>query len=281
MENNVSQPDVKDEAQPEENKQKPTCGIIMPIAPIDGLQSDHWVDVFSLLTEVAEKEGFITSMVSESDDSGIIHQRIIQNIYNNDIVICDVSAKNPNVMFELGMRLAFDKPTILIKDDSTDYVFDTGLIEHIPYPRDLRFNKIVGFKTLLGKKLKATYNNSKKSDYSTFLGHFSNFKVQKLKEKEGDINTLVLDSLQELRLEFLNLRHSNNVKKHTPSLPELISEIISQFTEMTGSTKTAIFIDEGLTVDLEKFAIDYLRKRRVNIDRKHLKDLLEAEVMPF
>jgi hypothetical protein len=34
-------------------------------------------------------------------------------------------------MFELGMRLAFDKPTVIIKDDKTDYMFDTGIIEHV------------------------------------------------------------------------------------------------------------------------------------------------------
>jgi hypothetical protein len=53
-----------------------------------------------------------------------------------------VSGKNPNVMFELGIRLAFDKATIIIKDDKTDYSFDTSVIQHIPYPRDLRHNQI-------------------------------------------------------------------------------------------------------------------------------------------
>jgi hypothetical protein len=34
--------------------------------------------------------------------------------------LCDVSGKNANVMFELGLRLAFDNPTIIIKDDKTE-----------------------------------------------------------------------------------------------------------------------------------------------------------------
>jgi hypothetical protein len=61
-------------------------------------------------------------------------------------VIGDVSCKNPNVMFELGMRLAFDKPTIIIKDDQTSYSFDISPIQNLEYPRDLRFNKIIDFK---------------------------------------------------------------------------------------------------------------------------------------
>jgi hypothetical protein len=50
-------------------------------------------------------------------------------------------------MLELGMRLAFDKPAVIVKDDKTDYSFDTSSIEHLAYPRDLRFSKIKSFKT--------------------------------------------------------------------------------------------------------------------------------------
>ena len=58
----------------------------------------------------------------------MIHKTIVQNLYLNPIVVCDVSGKNANVMFELGLRLAFDKPTIIIKDDKTDYSFDTSVV---------------------------------------------------------------------------------------------------------------------------------------------------------
>ncbi len=55
------------------------------------------------------------------------------------IVVCDISARNANVMFELGMRLAFDKPTVIIKDERTPYSFDISSIEHLDYPSDLRY----------------------------------------------------------------------------------------------------------------------------------------------
>src|SRR5690606_35815500 len=94
------------------------------------------------------------------------------------IVVCDVSGKNPNVMFELGMRLAFDKPTVIVKDDKTDYSFDTGIIEHVGYPRDLRFSKIVLFKDKLSEKVKATYQKSLSDpEHSTFLKSFGRFQV--------------------------------------------------------------------------------------------------------
>src|SRR5690606_23299218 len=92
---------------------------------------------------------------------GLIHDRIVSNLYSNEIVVCDVSSKNPNVMFELGLRLAFDKPTIIIKDELTGFSFDTGVIEHLQYPSSLRFSQIVEFKDALIKKINATYEKSK------------------------------------------------------------------------------------------------------------------------
>ena len=59
------------------------------------------------------------------------------------MVVVDVSWKNPNVMFELGLRLAFDRPTIVVKDIETDYAFDTSPIVHVLYPRSLRYQPIL------------------------------------------------------------------------------------------------------------------------------------------
>jgi len=56
-------------------------------------------------------------------------------------------AQNSNLMLELGIGLTFDKPAVIIKDDKTDYNFNTSSIEHLAYPRDLRFSKIISFKT--------------------------------------------------------------------------------------------------------------------------------------
>ncbi|WP_180044654.1 MULTISPECIES: hypothetical protein [unclassified Acinetobacter] len=108
------------------------CGIIMPIAAIGSeYPEQHWIDIRSIINRSIEKAGFTPRMVSESDDATIIHKSIIQNIYNDPIIVCDVSGKNANVMFELGMRLAFNKPVVIIKDDITGYSFDTANIRSL------------------------------------------------------------------------------------------------------------------------------------------------------
>jgi hypothetical protein len=179
---------------------KPKCGLIMPISSIDGCTEQHWTDVKEILHEAIQSAGFEPNLVSNADDIGIIQKTIIQNIYDNPIIVCDVSGKNPNVMFELGMRLAFDKPTIIVKDDKTSYSFDTSPIEHLTYPRDLRFNKIVEFKKDLSEKIKGTIKKSKEDkNFSTFLKHFGKFTVAKLETTEVSQEQYVIEEIRDLR----------------------------------------------------------------------------------
>lgn len=185
---------------------KEKCGIIMPISPIDGCSEQHWTDVKEILTEAIMSSGFEANLVSNAADVGIIQKTIIQNIYDNPIVICDVSGKNPNVMFELGMRLAFDKPTIIVIDDKTSYSFDTSPIEHLTYPRDLRFNKIVDFKRDLSEKIVATVKKSKEDkNFSTFLKHFGRFTVAKLDTTEVSKEQFIIEELRDMKFTMQRL----------------------------------------------------------------------------
>lgn len=185
--------------QKELEQSKPTCGIIMPISSLDGCSADHWSEVKNILSEAIEMAGYTASLVSDADDSGIIQKRIVQNIYDNDIVVCDVSGKNPNVMFELGMRLAFDKPTIIVIDDKTNYSFDTSPIEHISYPRDLRYHSIIRFKDKLKEKICATVKKAQEDpNYTTFLKNFGEFEIAHVEKKEGSINELLLSKMDDI-----------------------------------------------------------------------------------
>lgn len=188
---------------------KPVCGLVMPISSIDNCSAEHWLEVRTILEEaigntIAPK--FEIRLVSDADDIGVIQKRIVQNLYNSEMVVCDVSGKNPNVMFELGMRLAFDKPTVIVKDDKTEYSFDTGIIEHVGYPRDLRFNRIVAFKETLAKKIEATYkSHSSDSNSTTFLKNFGQFTVAKLDERAVPSEKLMLEMLSDLNNNFRKL----------------------------------------------------------------------------
>lgn len=174
---------------------KLVCGLIMPLSFIEGFPETHWEDVKEIFSEAIDDAGFESQIVSDADEVGII-----QNLYENPVVICDVSGKNPNVMFELGIRLAFDKPTIIVKDDKTEYSFDTSPIEHIEYPRDLRFAQIVAFKKELSEKIKSTHKKATEDEnYTTFLKNFGPFTSPKLDTQEISKDQYVLEELKQLR----------------------------------------------------------------------------------
>ncbi len=185
----------------------------MPISALDGCSENHWSDVHEILVESIDSTGFEPNLVSNADDVGIIQKRIIQNLYDNPIVVCDVSGKNPNVMFELGMRLAFDRPAIIVKDDKTSYTFDTSPIEHLEYPRDLRFSKIVEFKDKLADKIKKTHDKATTDpNYTTFLKHFGEFKVAKIEKKEVSGQEFILEELRNLRLAINRLDRKDSLR---------------------------------------------------------------------
>lgn len=196
--------------QTEPEVKKPTCGIVMPISAIDNCSVEHWEEVKNILIDAISSAGYDANLVSDADDSGVIQKRIVQNLYSNEIVICDVSCKNPNVMFELGMRLAFDKPTIVVMDNMTKYSFDTAPIEHLVYPRDLSYYKIVEFKEKLCGKITGTMRAAKQPDYTTFLKHFGEFKVATIEPKKGSFNDLILSRLDDMSDQIRMMRVVNS-----------------------------------------------------------------------
>jgi len=208
---------------PESKPEAKTCGIVMPISAMDDCSEAHWAEVLEILSDAIRKAGFEPNIVSMSGDSGLIHKRIVQNLYDNPIVVCDVSARNPNVMFELGMRLAFDKPTVIVKDSKTSYSFDTGGIEHLQYPRDLRFSQIVEFKAKLTEKIVQTLKKSADPNYTTFLKHFGEFTVAKIDKKEVSAQEYILEELKGLRQAVQNMeRHKAPLRLDiSQSLPQI------------------------------------------------------------
>ncbi|MCM2433200.1 hypothetical protein [Agrobacterium rosae] len=184
----------------------PFCGIIMPIAAMGQYEKSHWDRVRIVLDEAINEAGYTPRLVSESEDIGVIHARIVQNLYDDQIVVCDVSGKNANVMFELGLRLAFDKPTIIIKDDLTDYSFDTSPIEHINYRADLRFDDVREFKKKLSAAITGSIAKKEKDPaYSPFLGHFGKFEIAGLETKEVGQAEYISEQLRSLQKEIASL----------------------------------------------------------------------------
>ncbi|KHS43230.1 hypothetical protein NJ75_03859 [Novosphingobium subterraneum] len=149
----------------------------MPISAWGVHDAQHWLEVKDIICRSIEGANFTPKPVWQSAETDIIQSRIVKNLYECDMVVCDISALNPNVMFELGMRLTFKKPVVIVADKDTRLPFDTGVIDTLIYPTDLHFSSIERFMHDLTARITDLHSQVKASTFKPYLDTFGAFTV--------------------------------------------------------------------------------------------------------
>lgn len=122
---------------------KKTCFVMMPIADHPDYESGHFNRVYDYLIEPACKAaGFEPSRADKTKASNMIMFDILKKIVECDMAICDLSSKNANVFYELGLRHAFNKKTILITDGIEKAPFDIASFRYVNYTPSLRVDTV-------------------------------------------------------------------------------------------------------------------------------------------
>lgn len=142
-----------------------TCFIMMPIGEVDTYNSSHFQRVYEhLIKPAVEKAGFKPIRADKIKKTNYIMIDIIKKLIDSDMAICDISSKNPNVLYELGIRHSFNLPVVILKDKKTNRMFDIQGIRDVEYDGNLRID-LVNEKILeLKDVIKNTYNEMKKED---------------------------------------------------------------------------------------------------------------------
>lgn len=106
-------------------KSRPVCFVVMPFGErTDTYATGFFTEVFaSLLRPAIEAAGF-TARTAQRQGSDVIQSTIIKELIAADLVLADLTEHNPNVLFELGVRMALDKPVALVKARGTSAIFD-------------------------------------------------------------------------------------------------------------------------------------------------------------
>ena len=107
-------------------------------------------DEFYIIDKVCNEFGFDVSRGDEHFIEGDILSHILKKICESELIIANISGKNPNVFYELGIAHALGKPVIIISKG----------IDEIPF--DLRTKQIVVFKNKsdLSDRLKTALLNT-------------------------------------------------------------------------------------------------------------------------
>lgn len=72
----------------------------------------------------AGREAGIELITANRGGSDVIQATIVNQLLDADLMIAGLTENNPNVLFELGLRIAEDKPVALIRAKGTPAIFD-------------------------------------------------------------------------------------------------------------------------------------------------------------
>jgi hypothetical protein len=139
---------------------KPFCFILMPFAK-------EFDDVYTLgIKEACARAGAYCERVEEQ----IFHEPILDRIYNQiakaDIVIADMSGRNPNVFYEVGYAHAIGKTTVLLTNKADDIPFDLKHFPHLIYSA----TGLASMRTELTKRIAHYVKNPPSDARNTSMG---------------------------------------------------------------------------------------------------------------
>lgn len=163
---------------------------------------EYWTNhyEFFLKTEI-EKSGNIEVHRSE-ELRGDILKEIIISLYESEIVIADITDHNPNVFWELGIRLSLQNKTITIAEEGTVIPFDVSTKKILFYSKNNNTDINTQFYTDLMNAIQDCIYNPEKSDsivIDVLSLHKSKIQIKEEPDKGAEIHATI-DNFNKLLL---------------------------------------------------------------------------------
>jgi hypothetical protein len=109
---------------------QPRSKMAFVLMPFGGHYDAYYPSVYKPGLETA---GFIVQRADDIYTPQPIIKDIQELIVRADLILCDMSGRNPNVFYELGLAHAIGRPVILVCDNLNDVPFDLRHIRVIAY----------------------------------------------------------------------------------------------------------------------------------------------------
>lgn len=137
------------------------CFVIMPFRERDESRPDGFFsEVLDALIVPAAREAGFEVRSAQRSGSDVIQRTIIRDLLAADLVVADLTEHNPNVMFELGMRMREDKPVALIREIGTGSIFDVdNMLRVYDYDGRLWKSTVVDDVASLTEHISSTWKN--------------------------------------------------------------------------------------------------------------------------
>ena len=112
----------------EEEDERSTCFVVQPFA-------EPYGGYFSLIYEPAIEGAGLQAMRADAEifGTGKIMDQIFAGIREATVLVAELTTRNPNVLYELGLAHALQKPVVLVSNNEGDVPFDLSHIRVIYY----------------------------------------------------------------------------------------------------------------------------------------------------
>jgi hypothetical protein len=144
-----------------ENANQQECFVIMPIGDPEGYLEGHFRRIYEdIFKPAVEKSGFVPYRADDNKSSCVIQVDIIKKLIECPMALCDLSSRNPNVLFELGIRQAFDKPVALVQEVGTPRIFDISSIKTVEYRKERLYDEVLKDQEQIAEIIENTYKSA-------------------------------------------------------------------------------------------------------------------------
>jgi len=141
------------------------CFVISPIGKTGSDEYKNFKEVLDYVIKPAAKNSGFKLKVIRADDierAGSFIKDILQNLLDSFVVIADLTGKNPNVFYELGVRHSLSSRTILIAQSLEDIPSDLREYRTVIY--DTTAKGASDFQTRVTKYLEEIYAEPNRPD---------------------------------------------------------------------------------------------------------------------
>jgi len=100
------------------------------VCPFHDPFNDYYSDVFQ---PAIREAGLLPLRADEIFSPGIFMRDVVTGIVTSSVVLAELSGRNPNVFYELGLAHAYSKPVIMISQEKEAVPSDLQGLRWIPY----------------------------------------------------------------------------------------------------------------------------------------------------
>lgn len=195
------------------------CFIIMPISDYVGYDEGHFGRVYEhLIKPAVVKAGFTPLRADEVKRTNYIAIDILKRIVSAEMCLCDISSKNPNVLYELGIRQAFDLPVTFIKDSITDRVFDIQGFRDIEYDEKMRVDNVQQNIEAIAETIINTFEMKEDDEVNSLISLLGIEPAKVVKKEISKETELLLSRIDNLSNQMWEVKTHLNATLHKPSL---------------------------------------------------------------